>query len=65
MMKTRFYLRKIGEHMQEFAVLAAVFVPLDMKLTIRNILVLWIACGAIIIIGIEMERRFSDDSNIL
>lgn len=53
----RFYLRKIGGHMQEVAVLAAVFVPLDMKLTNVEKLITWGVCGAIITIGIEMERR--------
>lgn len=55
----RFYLRKIGEHLQELAVLAAVFVPLDAHLTSGKVLVLWGGCGVIITIGIEMERRFA------
>lgn len=53
----KFYLRKIGEHLQELAVLAAVFVPLDAHLTNGKVLVLWVGCGVIITMGIEMERR--------
>lgn len=55
--RMRFYIHKIGEHLQELAVLAAVFVPLDRSLTIHQIVMLWVACGVIIIGGIEMERR--------
>jgi hypothetical protein len=53
----RFYLHKIGGHLQEIAVLAAVFVPLDRNLTLHESLMLWGFCGAILIVGIEMERR--------
>lgn len=53
----RFYLHKIGGHLQEVAVLAAVFVPLDRNLTTTDKLITWAACGAIITIGIEIERR--------
>jgi hypothetical protein len=53
----RFYLRKVAGHLQELAVLAAVFVPLDRNLTNRQSLMVWGFCGAIIVVGIEIERR--------
>jgi hypothetical protein len=53
----RFYIRKIGEHLQELAVLAVIFVPLDHHLTTRGIIYLAVGCGAILVAGIEMERR--------
>lgn len=55
--RMRFYINKIGGHLQELAVLAAVFVPLDRNLTSHERLMLWGFCGAIITVGIEMERR--------
>jgi hypothetical protein len=36
-----FYLRKIGEHLQELAILAMVFVPLDHGLTAHQMMALW------------------------
>ncbi len=53
----RFYLNKIGGHLQELAVLAIVFVPLDGHLTHHGIVVLGVCCAFIIAVGIEMERR--------
>jgi len=53
----RYYLNKIGGHLQEIAVLAAVFVPLDRNLTVHQSIMSWCLCGAIIAVGIEMERR--------
>lgn len=53
----KFYIRKVGEHLQELAVLAAVFVPLDAHLTTSEKLIMWAGCGVIITVGIEMERR--------
>lgn len=53
----RFYLNKIGGHFQELAILALVFVPLERSLTHPQIVELGAACAAIIVAGIEMERR--------
>jgi hypothetical protein len=53
----RFYLHKIGGHLQELAILAMVFVPLDRGVTARKMIVLWGICGTILMVGIEMERR--------
>jgi hypothetical protein len=53
----RFYLHKIGGHLQELAVLALVFVPLDSHLTHKGIAVLCASCVFTMVVGIEMERR--------
>ena len=53
----KFYLHKTGEHLQELAILALVFVPLDRHLTMHGIAVLAMPCTAILLVGIEMERR--------
>lgn len=53
----RYYLHKIGGHLQELAVLAMVFVPLDRRLTTEQIVVLYATCGVILLVGIELERR--------
>jgi hypothetical protein len=53
-----FYLHKIGGHLQELAVLAMVFVPLDAhNLTRREILFLYVGSAAMLLAGIEMDRR--------
>jgi len=53
----RFYLNKIGSHLQELAVLALVFVPLDGHLTHKGIGVLCASCVFTMAVGIETERR--------
>jgi hypothetical protein len=54
----RFYLHKIGGHLQELAVLAMVFVPLDYHgLTLRQGVFLFGVCCVMMVFGIEMERR--------
>jgi hypothetical protein len=53
----RFYISKIGGHLQELAVLALIFVPLDRHLTVHQYMVEAPICAVIIMIGIEMERR--------
>jgi hypothetical protein len=53
----RFYLHKIGGHLQELAVLVLVFVPLDSHLTHHGIAMLGASCAFTMIVGIEMERR--------
>jgi hypothetical protein len=54
----RFYLYKIGGHLQELAVLAMVFVPLDYQgLTVKQGVLLFVVCCVIMGLGIEMERR--------
>lgn len=53
----RFYLNKIGGHLQELAVLAVVFIPLDRHLETPQILELCALCAAILFVGIEIERR--------
>lgn len=54
----KFYLHKIGGHLQELAVLAMVFVPLDSHgLTSVQLVLLVAICIAIMMVGIELERR--------
>ena len=53
----RFYFQKIGEHFQELALLAMVFVPLDRTLATRSLLLIEGACVVMLFIGIETERR--------
>ena len=54
----RFYLHKIGEHLQEFAVLAMVFVPLDLhNLSPHTVLSLYVISSLVLLLGIELERR--------
>jgi hypothetical protein len=53
----RFYLHKIAGHLHRLAVIAIVFVPLDRRLTIHQITVLCVICGALLLACLEMERR--------
>lgn len=53
----RFYLNKIGGHLQELAILAMVFVPLDRHLNLKDSLLLYVPLAIILLAGIETERR--------
>ncbi len=58
---SKFYIKKIGEHLQELGILALVFVPLDRALSAGKTLLLLGVCSAVIVAGIEMERRASNE----
>lgn len=49
----RFYLNKIGGHLQELAVLAMVFVPLDLHLNLHAVIALW--GGGIVVLLQELR----------
>jgi hypothetical protein len=53
----RLNLHKISEHIQKLALVAIVFIPLHRHVTTHQIVVLWAVCGAILLVGIEVERR--------
>ena len=54
----RFYLHKIRSHLQELAVLLAVFVPLDAhNLARRELAAVYIVTVVILATAVEMERR--------
>lgn len=53
----RFYLNKIGGHLQELAILGMIFILLDLRFTIHEIIALWGGGIAILLTGTEMERR--------
>jgi hypothetical protein len=55
----RFYLQKIGEHLQKLAVLAIVVVPLERHLTIHQVVVSWAVFSVIALLGMQVERRAS------
>jgi hypothetical protein len=57
----QFYIKKIGQHLQELAILGLIFIPLDKGLTGKQLLLTLATCSVAVVIGIEMERRTGNE----